>query len=366
MKIKINTTLIILIIVAATAVLTWIIPAGQYDKVTKDGHDVLVAGSFHYIQSSPQTPFDVLKAPMEAFGRSSTAEVIAFLLIIGGAFTVVEKTGAITAAIKRTSAAFLRHPTLKSFYIPVTMLLFSTGGATFGMSEETLIFIPIFIPLSLSLGFDSAIGALMPFLGATVGFTAGFMNPFNTGIAQGIANLQMYSGFNYRFIIWILTTAATIAFVMFYASRVAKNPKCSLTYEFDKERMKELQMNKPVEAVFTKTHKLVLSVFALTMVTLVIGVLKYQWYITEIGALFFTLALVTMAIGGLKICDSTKAFYDGVRGMGTVSGITLENLKYPLKDATLKPGMTAVSNVAKGNTFKVSFKKGKLLVMVYD
>ena len=161
MKIKINTTIILLAIIAITAVFTWIVPAGQYEKVSQNGRQVLVEGSFHFIEASPQTPFDVLKAPMEAFGRSSTAGVIAFLLIIGGSFMVVEKTGAIASAIKATSALFLKHPALKSLYIPVTTILFAIGGATFGMGEETLIFIPILIPLSLSLKYDSAIGVMI-------------------------------------------------------------------------------------------------------------------------------------------------------------------------------------------------------------
>ncbi len=318
MKIKINTTIILLAIVAVTAVLTWIVPAGQYEKVSQNGRQVLVEGSFHFIEASPQKFFDVLKAPMDAFGRSSTAGVIAFLLIIGGAFMVVEKTGAIASAIKATSALFLKHPSLKSLYIPVTTILFAIGGATFGMGEETLIFIPILIPLSLSLKYDSAIGVMMPFLGSIAGFTAGFMNPFSTGIAQGIAQLPLYSGFTFRLIIWIAATAVTIGFILFYAAKVAKNPECSLTYDFDKERRKELHMNQTAEEKFTLSHKIVLAAFALTMITLVFGVLKYEWYITEIGALFFGLGIVASVFGGIKMSEATEAFYNGVRGMAEI------------------------------------------------
>ncbi len=318
MKIKINTTIILLAIIAVTAVFTWIVPAGQYEKVSQNGRQVLVEGSFHFIESSPQTPFDVLKAPMEAFGRSSTAGVIAFLLIIGGAFMVVEKTGAIASAIKATSALFLKHPALKSLYIPITTILFAIGGATFGMGEETLIFIPILIPLSLSLKYDSAIGVMMPFLGSIAGFTAGFMNPFSTGIAQGIAQLPLYSGFTFRLIIWIVATAVAIVFIWLYSKKVAKNPEYSLTYDFDKERRKELHINQNSQEKFTLSHKIVLTAFALTMVTLVFGVLKYEWYITEIGALFFSLGIVAAIFGGIKMSEATEAFYNGVRGMAEI------------------------------------------------
>ena len=114
MKIKINTTVILAVIITLTAVCTWFIPAGSYEKQLVDGKDVLVEGSFHYIENSPQSGFEVLKAPMQSFARSTTAEIMAFLLIIGGAFMIIEKTGAITAAITRASAIFMKHPGLRS------------------------------------------------------------------------------------------------------------------------------------------------------------------------------------------------------------------------------------------------------------
>ena len=135
-------------IVVLTALCTWFIPAGQYDKTNVDGRSVLIEGSYHRIESSPQTPFDVLKAPMKAFERTQTAEIIAFLLIIGGAFMIVEKSQAITIAIKHISTYFSKYKILKTFFIPLSMIIFSLGGATFGMCEEVLIFIPLFMPLA--------------------------------------------------------------------------------------------------------------------------------------------------------------------------------------------------------------------------
>lgn len=317
-RIKINTTVILSVIILLTALCTWFIPAGSYEKQLVDGREVLVEGSFHYIENSPQSLFDVLKAPMQSFARSTTAEIMAFLLIISGAFMIIEKTGAVTAAIKRTSAVFMRHPGLRKLYIPTTMLLFSIGGATFGMSEEVLIFIPIFIPLSISLKYDSLIGISVPFLGASAGFAGAFMNPFTLGIAQGIAQLPLYSGLRLRAIIWACATVAAIIFVMLYAKKIDKNPKASLTYDFDREKIKELDLNKKKEEAFTKRHILVLLAFGAAMLMLVAGVLKYQWYIVEIGALFLGLGIVAALLGGLKIGEATSAFYEGVRGMAEI------------------------------------------------
>lgn len=317
-KIKINTTVILAVIIVLTALCTWFIPAGSYDKQIVDGRQILVEGSFHYIDKSPQSLFDVLKAPIESFARSTTAEIMAFLLIIGGAFMIIEKTGAITAAIKRASTVFMRHPSLRALYIPVTMTLFSLGGATFGMSEEVLIFIPIFIPLSISLRYDSLVGISVPFLGASAGFAGAFMNPFTLGIAQGIAQLPLYSGIGLRTIIWACATIIAIVFVMLYAKKIEKDPKASLTYDFDREKIKELNLDKQSMEPFTKRHFWVLFAFAATMVWLVVGVLKYEWYIVEIGALFLGLAAVAAFLGGLKVSEATSAFYEGVKSMAEI------------------------------------------------
>ena len=318
-RLKFNTTLIILSIVVLTALCTWFIPAGQYDKVVNaDGRSVLVEGSYHQIESSPQTPFDVLKAPMHAFERTQTAEIIAFLLIIGGAFMIVEKSQAITIAIKHVSIYFTKYKILKTFFIPLTMIMFSLGGATFGMCEEVLIFIPIFMPLALSLGYDSALGMLIPFLGAGAGFASAFMNPFTLGIAQGIAELPLYSGLTLRIIIWAVSTLIAIIFVMLYAKIITKHPEKSLTYEYDKARAKELHLNTNKNEKFKLSHKFVLIAFCATMILLVVGVLKYEWYITDIAAFFFGLGIVSAIFAKMSVSAATTAFYDGVRGMAEI------------------------------------------------
>jgi uncharacterized ion transporter superfamily protein YfcC len=317
-KIKINTSIILLSTMVLTAIATWVIPAGKYATQNIDGRDVLVATSFQYVPNTPQGIFDILKAPMEAFGRSTAASIMAFLMIICGAFMIIERTGAITAAIKSLSQIFFKYPRLRIIFIPLSMLIFSLGGATFGMAEETLIFIPIFIPLALALKYDSAVGVAIPFLGAGAGFAGAFMNPFTIGVAQGIAQLPLYSGLGYRLIIWAVTTTAAIAFVMLYAKRVERNPKKSLTYKFDEEKREEFHLDDKKDEKFTLSRKLVLAAFAGTMLLLVYGVLKYGWYITEIGGLFFGLAIAAAIFSRMKISDITQAFYDGVRGIAEV------------------------------------------------
>lgn len=338
-KIKLNTFAIILAIVGVVAVMTWIVPSGAYDKMDVDGRQIVVAGTYHPVPANPQGLFDVLKAPVQGF--SNTAEVIVFLLFIGGVLSVVEKTGAIAAGIQAASAFFQRQPNLRFLFIPLGIITFSLCGATFGMCEEALIFIPIFIPLALSLGYDSALGTAIPFIGAGVGFAAAFTNPFTVGIAQGIAQVPLYSGIGYRFIIWIICTIVVITWLSFYARKIRKDPQASLTYEFDIEKRKELKLNK-TETHITRRQKWVLLAFGLGMVGLVMGVLKPQicsfikgmwgidlmqmlhleasgWYITEIAALFLGVGFLCGILGRMKMSQFNDAFFDGVRGMAEIA-----------------------------------------------
>ncbi len=337
---QLNTFAIILAIIALVTVLTWIVPSGTYDRVLNaDGREVVVAGTYHSVPANPQGIFDVLKAPISGFEH--TALVIVFLLFIGGVLAVIEKTGAITAGIKAASLFFHKHPKFRFLFIPLGVGVFSLCGATFGMCEEALIFIPIFIPLALSLGYDSALGTAIPFVGAGVGFAAAFTNPFTVGIAQGIAGLPLYSGLGYRLIVWAVCTAVVIAFLALYARRVRKDPTKSLTYQYDQEKRQELGMDQKVEKITTR-QKLVLVVFALGMVGLVAGVLKPQlcefikgftgwdlvtlfklentgWYITEIAALFLGVGFLSAIVGGLSMSEFNDSFFDGVRGMASIA-----------------------------------------------
>lgn len=338
-KIKLNTFAIILSILAIVTTLTWIIPPGSYDRAEINGRQVVVAGTYHAVDPAPQGLFDFLKSPIQGF--SKTAEVIVFLLMIGGVLSVIEKTGAIAAGIQAASGFFHRNPRLRFLFIPLGVIIFSLCGATFGMCEEALIFVPIFIPLALSLDYDSALGTAIPFIGAGVGFAAAFTNPFTVGIAQGIAQVPLYSGLGYRLIIWLICTAVIILWLGLYARRIRKDPTKSLTYEYDIERRKELKLHKE-ETHITRRQKMVLLAFGIGMAGLIVGVLKPQicafihglwgvdlmtllhleeegWYITEIAAWFLGVGFVCGFLGNMNMQKFTDAFFDGVRSMAEIA-----------------------------------------------
>ena len=215
-----HTLVLIYVMVVLTVIATWIIPGGEYQRVQKGAQTVPVAGSYHRVASEPQGLGGLLVSPTRGF--IDAAAIIAILFIVGGAFNVIQQTGAITAVIRNITFTFGRKKTLRVLLIPVVMLIFSLGGGVWGMCEETMPFILIFVPLALSLGYDTIVGVAMCFVGAAAGFAGAFFNPFTVGIAQGIAGLPMYSGLGYRLIVWACGTAIAIAVVMRYAARVRR------------------------------------------------------------------------------------------------------------------------------------------------
>ena len=307
-----NTLVMVYSVVVLVALATWVIPGGEYRREVKDGKTLVVPGSFSPGESNPQGVGAVLAAPVKGF--VDAALIIAFLFIIGGAFMVVQKTGAIAVSLQRMALAFARKPHLQKYFIPVTMTLFALGGGIFGMTEETMPFVLIFIPLALSLGYDSLVGTAIPFLGAAAGFAGSVFNPFTVGIAQHIAELPVYSGYEYRIVIWVLSTVSMITFVMLYAAKIKKSPEASPVFALDQSR-EQAQPQEGEEQRLTMPHRLVLGAFLLTLILLVYGVLQHGWYITEIAALFLALGLVAGPLGRLTLTQSAEAFKDGARDM---------------------------------------------------
>lgn len=229
-------------LILAAAVLTWIIPGGEYLRETRlyDGveREVVVDGSFRYVDPSPQT-YSVLFALYEGF--VDKADIIVFVLMVGGAFWILNSTKAIdkgvasfVAFIRRCSTRKgLRRIDVDSVVLALVMVMFSLFGAVFGMSEETIAFIIVFVPMAVSMGYDSLTGVAVSYLAAHVGFAGAMLNPFTIGIAQGIAGLPLFSGLEYRVLCWMVLTLVAVVFVLWYARKVKRNPRFSPVYELD-------------------------------------------------------------------------------------------------------------------------------------
>ncbi len=314
-----HTLALIFAIIVAMGALTWIIPAGQFDRAEKSGRTVVVPNTYQRVAAQPQGLGAMLGAPLRGF--VDAANIIAFIFLIGGAFGVVISTGAIDAAIKAFTRFVERTPFLRAATIPLLTTLFSLAGATFGMSEEVLVFILIFLPLARSLGYDSIVGVAIPFVGAGAGFAAAFINPFTVGIAQGIAELPLFSGLEYRLLVWVMVTAIAIVFIARYAEKIKRRPQLSLVYDIDRERQSEAaHSSSPVQAeAFSPSQKLVMLIFLLAFVGLIIGALKFDWYITEITALFLGMGILAGLVARRRINQIAEAFVAGAKDMMTAA-----------------------------------------------
>ncbi|WP_374582996.1 YfcC family protein [Pseudoduganella sp.] len=317
-----NTFILLLMILALIALATWLVPGGKYDTHLVNGKQLINPDSFHYIESKPQGLAAFLMAPVKGFAEAGL--IIGFVLLTGGAFNVLHKTEAVDAMIKSIARAHSRSRLVRVGVIPLFVTLFSIGGATFGMNEEAIPFILIFVPLALALGYDSIVGVSIPFVGSQVGFAAAFLNPFNVGIAQGIAGVPLFSGMGYRVIVWFIATAATIAFLMWYAARIKRHPEKSPTYLLDQEKRAEGTVDFGSFEGMTSRHRMVLWVFAATLGGMVFGVVKFGWFIEEIGALFLAMTVVVALIGRLSADDAVAAFVQGSKDLvGTALVIAL-------------------------------------------
>ncbi|KMY54069.1 C4-dicarboxylate ABC transporter permease [Bacillus sp. FJAT-27231] len=298
-------------LIVITALLTYFIPAGEYEREVKvvDGTErtVVINNTFHEAEGSPTGFFEVFQTIHK--GMTQSADIIFFIFIVGGAFGILNATKAIETGLANLS---MKMADREIYLIPVVMTLFALGGGTFGMSEETIPFIMILVPLAMKLGFDSLVGAGMVIIGSCAGFTASFMNPFTIGVAQGIAELPTFSGMGVRFVMWVIFVAFSVAFVMMYAKKVKKNPEKSLMYKIDKKRNFDDSLNQKYTKL-TVRQGIIIGLLLVTIIILAIGVIYFGWYIVEIASLFLIMGIIAGFVGKLRVNQIAEGFIDGCK-----------------------------------------------------
>ena len=306
-----DTISFILIFMALFLLLTWIIPAGEYQREVKNGRNIIVKNTYSEVKPAPQGIWAFLKAPIK--GMESAASIIALVFLIGGSFGVVNKTNAINQGLKKIVLLGEKKSSFKLLILPLIMILFSLAGATIGMSEEVLVFVIITVPMALSLGYDSVVGVSVAFVAAGVGFAGAFLNPFTVGIAQEIAEIKVFSGIAYRLVVWCVLTFVTILFVMRYALLLQKGKIISVMSAVDNNR--NLEEFKDGDNNLTLNQKIVLSLLLTVLVLLVLGVTFWEWYIDEIAGLFIALAILSAIIVKIKAKIAVDAFLEGAKEM---------------------------------------------------
>ncbi len=227
---------ILMLIIAFMAVMTWIIPAGQY-QVDEAGH--LVAGTYEKVAQNPQGIYDVFMAPVRAMlghGATEAAINVAFFIIMVGAFLgVVNETGALDVGI---ASIVKRFKGREKMLIYILMPLFALGGSTYGMGEETMAFFPLLVPVMMAVGFDSITGVAIILLGSQIGCLASTVNPFATVVASDAAGVSVADGMIWRLVFFVVILLMGVLFVANYAEKVKNDPTKSLVY---KQREADMQ-----------------------------------------------------------------------------------------------------------------------------
>lgn len=312
-----HTYIIIFSVIIMAAMATWFMPSGQFKRElnTATNKTVIVPGSYQQVDQQPQT-WQIFSSFYKGFIRSP--QIIVFILILGGAFWIMNESKAIDAGIlsfiRRSSKLekykFIRKLGIHNIIIAAIMLMFSFFGAVFGMSEETIAFIIIFVPLSISMGFDSIVGVCMTFIGAGLGFAGCMLNPFTLGIAQQISGVPMFSGIEYRFVMWMIINIVGIGYVLIYANKVRKNPTKSVVYTEDAYWRKHISENQSVE-IQKSSKKAWISYFLLSTVFLYFTVSTAISYTDEKynSLLFLSIATVLFILLGLFTLRKGTQYY---------------------------------------------------------
>lgn len=336
---------LLMIIILFAAILSYIIPAGAYDRVEVDGRELIDADSFHYIDRTP-VGLMALLASMSG-GMLQAAEIIFFVFIVGGSIGVLQDSGAIEGGLIRLSKALAGKETL---IVPIVMLIISAASATMGACEEMMPLIPIMVALAIAVGFDSIVGCAMIIASTASGFAGAVMNPFTVGVAQGIAGLPPMSGAGFRIVMYIGMITISIFMVSRYARKVKKEPTLSSMYEFDQTR-EELTGEKE-DAPFGIREKLSLLAFLAALVLLVWGVMERGWYFSEIGALFLGMSIVVAIISkmglngyGTSLSNGMANVAGGALVIGIATGILVVLTEGNIMDTILHAAATLLSNL---------------------
>ena len=335
-----DTYIIIFLVVVVAALLTFLVPKGFYETQdisymingVEKTRTVIKDGSFQYLTDDAGNVVTEGVALFSGDGgtgffnymyngivSSSAIEIIAFLMVVGGAFGIMIRTGAIESGliglIRKAKGA-------EKLLIPILFVLFSLGGAVFGMGEEALPFTMILCPLFVAVGYDSVIAVLVTYVATQIGFGSSWMNPFSVGIAQGIAGIDVFSGAGFRMVMWVVFTALGCGMTMFYASKIKKTPTISIAYKTDAYFREQNEKTGIDEGhSFGLGHILVLLTLAATVVWVVWGVMTQGYYMPEIATQFFIMGIVSGVIGvifklnDMKLNDIATSFKDGAKDL---------------------------------------------------
>jgi len=273
------------------------VQSGKFDRKINEasGREIVVADSYHEVTANPVSFFDMIVAIPK--GMQQAGAVIFFVFLVGGSFYVINKTGALNAAVEWIAIKFSAK---EMFVIPICINLFASLGAIQNFQEEIIPLVPILLLLCKRLGFDNLTAAAISIGAAMVGAAFSPINPFQVGIAQKIADVQLLSGAAYRSIFLVIAIAIYIGLVWRRAIKTRVIPESDTLIRAQ---------------TFSTAHKVILAVVVATFAFLVVGVFRWDWDFEQMTALFFASGILCGIIGGLGTSGTIKSFISGFKDM---------------------------------------------------
>ena len=281
------------------AALTYVLPAGQYERRDDPatGRSVVVAGTYQEVEPAPVGFFEAVVAIPR--GMADRADVIFLIFLVGGAFTVVDETGALRSAVGWLIG---RLGSREVLVIPAVSLLFATGGVLENLQEEIIALVPTLLLLTGRLGYTPLTAVSMSAGAAFVGSAFSPINPFQVGIAQKLAELPLLSGGMFRIVALVAALTLWILVTMRHAHRTRVRPEASHEQATD-------------DATMSGSHKAIFGLILVTFVVLVFGLLRLSWDFDQMSALFFIMGAVVGLLGGLGITGTAEAYAKGFKAM---------------------------------------------------
>lgn len=367
-KLKLPTAHTILIFIAAmVAVLTWLIPAGQYDTLIYQSQDdlfvkssltqsielpatqqtleeleikipiekflsgdiykpIAIPNTYQELDARPQGIGALAKSPIK--GIIASADIIFLILIIGGLIGIMNLTGAFDAGI-----AYMSESLKGQEYMLIILVtgFIAAGGTTFGLAEETMAFYPILIPVFLAAKYDAMVGLACIFLGSSIGTMCSTTNPFSTIIASDAAGINWTTGLDHRLIMLALCLLITVLYILHYAKRVKSDPSKSIISNQRETIKAHFGLNTVSSTPKLNTRlKLIIVVFSLSFLLMIFGVSFLDWWFVEMTSTFLVGAIVIGLIAKVKETVFVEAFTNGASTLlgvaflvGIARGITI-------------------------------------------
>lgn len=350
---------VLFIILIAVTILTHVIPAGTYSRLSYNGEakefivdnqigevtsvpatqeeldklgikielskfengiirkPVAIPDTYKRIEQQPKGFIDLIKSPIE--GLADSMDIVIFLLILGGIIGLINSTGTFNVAMRAVSE---KTKGKEFFLVAIAFTFVALCGTTFGFCEETIPFYMILVPLFLSNGFDLITSTAAIFVASHMGCMFSTVNPFSIIIASNAAGISFNEGMIFRYVAFVLGVIICLTYIYFYTKKVKKNPEKSLAYDFREQTherfLKDYDSNS--QANFTIRQKIILLVFICQFAIMIWGVSFAGWWFQEIASVFFGFAIFMMFISGL---GEKAAVGNFVAGSSEIIGVTL-------------------------------------------